>query len=290
LTNSTFEYLQQDTVYAFAQSTDTLYAARASGLYRSSDGGNTWEDALASLDKTESFAAASVAIYGNTAFSGVKGAVLRSDDAGESWHIAGLPSPPPLVVALAISPNNAEVIAAGTAEDGVFVSTDRGTTWGAWNFGLIDLSTYSLVISPNFEQDRTIFVGTESGVFRSHNGGRAWRETAFSMDAAPVLSLAISSTSLYAGTEENGLFASDDFGVTWRQVENDLISGAVNTIQISASEISLLLNDKIVHSSDNGHSWNIRHAFSPDQMAMTMLQSSDTIVVGFADGEILQLR
>lgn len=288
------EETQQDIVYALAQSRDMLYVARDSGLYRSQDNGNTWHDAFQSLKSEESFTAATVLTHEHTVFAGVKGAILRSDDAGENWHIAGLTSPAPLVLALVISPNYAQdrLLAAGTAEDGVFISTDGGTTWGAWNFGLTDFNIYSLAISPHFGTDRAIFVGTESGIFRSHNAGRSWRETPFPMDAAPVLSLAVSPTSnsLYAGTEENGLWVSNDFGTTWQQIESDLISGPVNTIQMVGSEISLLLDDKMIFSSDSGQMWKIRHTFPSNQMAMTMLQQPDSVFVGFADGAILQLR
>jgi hypothetical protein len=76
-------------------------------------------------------------------------------------------------------------------EDGVLRSWDRGISWAGWNFGLLDLNVYALAISPEFRADETLFVGVESGVFRSGNGGRAWRETAFPMEAGPVLSLAI---------------------------------------------------------------------------------------------------
>ncbi|MBK8020735.1 MAG: hypothetical protein IPK19_04730 [Chloroflexi bacterium] len=205
------------TVYGLTSSDGILYAARTSGLSRSRDGGTTWEETFASLEQAEPLAAIAVASTGQTVFAGVKGAVLRSDDAGDHWTMVGLGSPPPLVVALTISPNFAEdgLVAAGTAEDGVFVSTDRGDTWVAWNFGLLDQSVYALAFSPDFARDRTLYAGAESGVFRSVSAGRGWRETAFPMDAAPVLSLALFGGALVAGTEQHGLFASDG-GEHWR--------------------------------------------------------------------------
>jgi photosystem II stability/assembly factor-like uncharacterized protein len=291
-----------DTVYALAAGSDHLYAARLSGLYRSSDGGHTWQDALTSLERPEPLAVTAVATDGGTTvFAGTNGAVLRSDDAGASWEIAGLSSPPPNVAALALSPNYREddLIAAGTAEDGVFVSADRGVTWIPWNFGLVDLHVYALAISPDFSADRTIFAGTESGIFRSPNSGRAWREVAFPMDAAPVLSLGMAPAYaadglMYAGTEKKGLFVSDDFGLNWRQAKHDLLStAAVNAIQIAASRTWLLLEDRLIGSSDQGHSWKPDHRPIPSgKMAMTMLvhpAAPDRVLVGFADGDILRL-
>lgn len=303
MTTAPHPNVNQDTVYALAQSVHHLYAARASGLYRSQDEGATWQNLFDSLHLPKTQTAAAVAVAGNTVFAGVKGAVLRSEDAGESWHIAGLSSPPPLVVALAVSPSYAAdgIILAATAEDGVFVSNDRGKTWTAWNFGLVDLHVYALVISPAFSGDGIVFAGTESGIFRSHTGGRSWRETPFPMEAAPVLSLALSldyetDGRVYAGTEGSGLFVSDDFGTNWRQIENDLISMPVNAIHIptlSTSEVCLLLEDKLLWSADRGKSWALHTQSIPSgKAAMALLlnaSSPGAVLVGCADGDILHL-
>src|SRR3954452_8677418 len=93
----------QDTVYTLAGSNDTLYAGRLSGLYRSTDGGISWQDAFASLGLEQPVPVTAIATAGNTVFAGVQGAVLRSEDAGESWQVAQLSSPPPRIVALALS-------------------------------------------------------------------------------------------------------------------------------------------------------------------------------------------
>lgn len=296
---STVLNLPQDTVYGLARSAQNLYAARASGLYRSQDGGVTWQDRFAALDRPEPLTVTAVAAAGETVFAGVNGAVLRSDDAGEGWQIVGLASPPPLVVALAVSPQYAEdgIVAAGTAEDGVFISSDHGRSWVPWNFGLVDRQVYALVFSPDFATDGTIFAGTESGVFRSHNRGRAWRDVPFPMEAAPVLSLAVSPTygqdgRLYAGTEKNGLFVSHDFGLIWRQIGPDEIPTPVNAIQIVAQpavEIWLLLDDSLIASSDGGSTWQRRYDFPANKLAITLL-CDDVIRVGFADGDVLPMR
>ncbi len=288
--------VNQDTVYALAQSGRSQYAARASGCYRSQDGGATWRNTFLALDTPEPLAAAAVLTVGETVWVGTNGAVLRSDDAGESWQIVGLASPPPLVVALAVSPDYAEdgMVFAGTAQDGVFVSTDRGLTWTAWNFGLVDHHIYALAVSPDFTTDHAIFAGTESGIFRSHNAGRSWRETAFPMEAAPVLSLeaAPETGSLYAGTETSSLFVSHDSGMTWRQIEHELMGAPINAIRASARSVCLLLEDKLLRSADAGQTWEQAHALPPDKVAMALLpeDTPNTFTVGFADGDILQVR
>ncbi|MFQ6102614.1 MAG: WD40/YVTN/BNR-like repeat-containing protein [Anaerolineae bacterium] len=175
----------QDTTYAlvaspgFAQD-GVCFAARGSGLYRSDDGGHTWHFAYDALDLEAPLATVAVAVSPDFAsdqsvFAGTPGGVLRSFDGGQSWHITVLPSPPPVVSALVISPNYAHdgTLLAATLEDGVFRSADRGRRWEAWNFGLLDLIILCIAISPGFAHDETIFVGTESGLSdRSRAGTR----------------------------------------------------------------------------------------------------------------------
>lgn len=282
---------QADTIYAFSASNGNLYAARLSGLHRSEDDGASWQNMFASLDQP--LAATAVVAVGDTVFAGVNGAVLRSDDAGANWHIAGLASPPPQVVALAVSPHFADdsVIVAGTADDGVFVSTDGGMNWVAWNFGLLDYHIFTLAFSPNFTQDRTIYAGTESGIFRSHNNGRSWNEFPFPMTAAPVLSLAASSHHLFAGTESSGVFISEDGGASWRQDEPQKFSSAANALSVSKAqpnEVWLLLENSLHYSSNQGQTWEHKHSFPPEKsaMAFTLLGNSDHVLVGFADGSV----
>ncbi len=288
---------QQDTIYALTNSDRILYAGRKSGLFRSSDAGVTWVNALTALPEIDSVTVTAVAAEGESVFAGVKGAVLCSHDAGESWTVVGLASPPPDVVALAISANYAVdgMVIAGTSEDGVFVSTDRGASWVAWNFGLIDAHVFALNFSPNYAADKLIMAGTETGIFVSKNGGRGWSELDFPMDAAPVISLGFAANDvIYAGTEANGLFVSDDQGKHWRPVENRLISGGVNTILIHddpAHQISLLLEDKVLYSVDNGQSWTSAPVqISDDKIPMTMSQhptNTAKLVLGFADDDLI---
>ena len=280
---------QPDTVYGLAASGDHLYAARFSGLYRSLDGGHTWQEALSSLERLEPLTITAAATDGEASiFAGTKGAVLRSTDRGSSWQIVGLASPPPNVTALALSPHYREdgLIAAATAEDGMFISTDRGANWLPWNFGLFDLHIYALAFSLNFAADRTIFAGTESGLFRSHNGGRAWRDVAFPLEAAPVLSLSWSAQRLFAGTENGGLLVSDDNGVNWQP---NYPTGTVNALHTSGSRGWMLLEDQLLTSQDGGISWQAVSSLIPaHQLAMALLVTdSGQVLVGCADGTIL---
>lgn len=294
------ENLQLDAVYGFATVGSTIYAARQSGLSRSVDGGVTWQDAFTSLDDLQPSPVTAITAHGNTVLAGVKGAVICSQDAGENWNIVGLASPAPTVTAIVISPNFSEDSTAllSTADDGVFVSTDGGASWTAWNFGLIDVHVFALAFSPNYDVDKLIVAGTESGLFFSKSGGRGWNELPFPVSAAPVLSLAFSPTYaadgiIFAGTEATGLYIYADHGAHWQPVDHPLISGAVNALitDEQSSQINVLLEDQVVYSVDSGVTWQpSTFAIPAGKLPMSMClhpTNKPSLLLGFADGDIL---
>jgi photosystem II stability/assembly factor-like uncharacterized protein len=208
---------------------------------------------------------------------------------------------------MAASPDFARdgTLLAGTLEDGVFRSGDRGLHWEAWNFGLLDLNVLCLAISPDFANDETLFAGTDTGVFRSTNGGRAWREVEFPSQWAPVLSLALSPEYavdgvLLAGTEVCGLFASRDEGSSWQRMGEERLAGAVNSIllgpEFPAKEDMLVLHeDALLISRDGGETWSewqITASAAPGVAAVAAplgLDPGAPLLVGLVEGKVLRV-
>jgi hypothetical protein len=106
------------------------------------------------------------------------------------------------VSSFAISGNN---IFAGTYYDGIFLSTDNGSSWNGVNNGLTNLAVTSLAISGN-----NIFAGTGSrwggGIFLSTDNGSSWNAVNNGLTDLYVLSLAISGNNIFAGTSSSGVW------------------------------------------------------------------------------------
>jgi photosystem II stability/assembly factor-like uncharacterized protein len=305
------ENTQTDIVYALActQNGEKCFAARASGLYRSVDGGQTWSFAYGSLEFEEPVPTTSVVVTpfdkDHSVFAGATGGVLRSTDGGETWLVAGLGTPPPAVSSLVISPDFIRdgILFAGTLEDGVYRCADRGTHWVAWNFGLLDLNVFSLAISPDFANDETLFVGVESGVFRSTNGGRAWREVDLPIGFEPVLCLGLSPAYardgvLFAGTESQGVLKSADRGKTWVQLRQDVINGPVNGIVLdpdfaNTPHVLLVLEDRLMISRNGGQSWDVWLADVPELSAVCAPQGlgpDAELLIGTVAGDVMKVK
>ncbi len=315
MTNNTQEI--GDAVYSLAASPEfskdrIIFAARGSGLYGSKDGGETWDFALDSLELEAPLAISCVALAPNFAemphvFAAGPGGVLRSRDGGQTWYVTMLHSPPPFITGLALSPNYAKdgIVFASTMDDGLFRSSNRGVNWAPWNFGLFDLHVLSIAVSPDFAEDKNVFLGTESGIFRSLNGGLGWRELDFGVEDAPVLSLAVSpnfseDNLLFAGTEEAGLFYSKDRGRTWKLATGADQVGSVNTILVSRDFpedtcVIIANGETIIFSRDRGHTWqpwstNLQF----DDILLSIVAPESVcpelkLLVGFANGQILNV-
>ena len=241
-----------------------VFAGTYSGLYRSTDGGLTW-------------AWYSSLLYGFTPlklvlspgftsdlsmFAATYGPLLKSTDGGQTWTqvfpVSGWAS----VTDLAISPdfgNDQTLLVAVMADSsGVYLSPDGGATWTRvlrGSYGMV------LAISPAFASDRTLFVGSSEGVYRSQDAG----QTAVLIVAGDVQALAISpsySTDgiILAGTRDAGVFRSADGGGSWAAATG-LTNLNVRALAVSPSFLSdrtafAATADGIFRSTTWGGSWS----------------------------------
>jgi ligand-binding sensor domain-containing protein len=109
-------------VYGFAVSGETIYAATAGGVLRSSSNGATWSavDAVPS-DEWRFVAAAKT----NVAAASLT-AIEMSKDSGATWQAVALPAKVDQVSALAVDGRGGVWVA---GREGVFVSRDVGANW-----------------------------------------------------------------------------------------------------------------------------------------------------------------
>ncbi len=282
-----------DVVLALAASDDfettgTMFAACQSGLYRTRDSTHMWEAILPSSDGEDMPAATAITLSPQmdgkqSLIVAIPGGILISSDHGDTWLVSLLPSPPPLVSSVVVSPGfaNDGTAFAGSLEDGVFRSNDRGRTWTPANMGLLDQCVLALQPSADFHQDGRIYAGTNTGVFMSTNGGASWRGVATFADAPPITCLALApifgkSDALLAGTENDGLWCSEDHGETWLRIGDSVVTSTVNEILVSVDghSVSLLVltDSELLISHDRGQTWDrFNPSFTPAHGSVAML-------------------
>ena len=163
--------------------TPTIYAGTVGqSVWRSKDGGDTWDRASEGMfPEAHIRALAASPEDPSILFAGTEAGICRSTDGGDSWHSIESPMDKMQVWAIAINPNNADTIYAGTCPSAIFRSTDGGETWRQLDVELADECPglpivpriTSLVIDPS--DDQAIYAGIEiDGMRRSTDGGETW--------------------------------------------------------------------------------------------------------------------
>lgn len=201
-----------------------LYGTATGEIYRSTDGGATFQRVASDLGHGVT-ALAFDPIEPAHVLAGTKGAgIWRSDDSGGTWRALdhGTETVRSFAFSLGLS-------CAGT-DAGVLVTTD-GDTWTS--AGLKDASIAAVAVGNGQLYAGADVDPTVQGLplFHSGDGGKTW--TALAAPAASgqiVASLALTAHSLLVGTAA-GLFATGDSGATWSSLSS---SGALPSTDYTA--------------------------------------------------------
>jgi len=269
----------------------TAFAATHTGVFRSSDGGRSWEIRVEGLGTlmVQSLALSPNFATDRTLFAGTAdGNLYRSGDAGESWTFLARPGGASGLVALAVAPGPGEstTIVAGTAADGLFVSEDGGRTWEARVSGLADRAIIALALSPAFQQDRIAFVATEKGLHRTADGGSSWKlvwtcPEGDSLEAVVVSPGFAADRIAFAGTEGQGILRSSDGGSTWQTASAGLPDLCINALALSPNFARDRLvmagtGGGVVLSADGGASWRV---VAEERMALSVALASPRLLL-----------
>jgi photosystem II stability/assembly factor-like uncharacterized protein len=143
-----------------------LYAAGAEALYRSVNGGQSWQPMAAELSGQTVFQVAVDARDPKRLYAGAtKGAYLSRDD-GATWAPWGRGLEDVTVAALAFHPTRPQEVFAGSRYRGVYRSQDGGETWQP--AGLEGASVYRLVVAAG---GRWLIAVADRGVWRAPLAG-----------------------------------------------------------------------------------------------------------------------
>ncbi|MGO9482915.1 MAG: T9SS type A sorting domain-containing protein [Candidatus Kryptoniota bacterium] len=140
---------------------------------------------------------------------------------------------------------------------GIFTSSDDGLNWNAANTGLTNLSVWDLAVYNN-----KIYAGTDSGgVYVSSNNSSSWVPLGAAALNYRVRSIIVSDTDIFVGTEGGGVFLSTDNGTNWNPINTGLTDLNIYDLAVSGKNIFAGTRfDGIFLSTDNGTGWTSENA------------------------------
>lgn len=177
---------------------------------------------------------------------------------------------------LVFATDSNNIVYAGT-HDGLFATTDNGLTWAQNNL-LSNIPVSSILIdSANNIYCGTGYYNNGNGVFYSTNGGQNW--TQLGLAGRIVLSLAFDSQgNLYAGTKQDGLFKTTDFGQTWEHYNKGLYRKEVFRLKLNKQDDIFIgsENEGVFRSTNKGESFE--HIGLPISKVNNIVFSGDSLV------------
>jgi len=263
-------------------------------VFRSSDGGGSWEKVKSGLPgssiNTLAINKSKGDIWAGTSAYGV----YQSLDNGASWRPVNAGLAQTTVLALAAK-SDGEVVA-GTSGGGVFRLRNNSTRWDSLNAGLASKAARTIrALALNSKED--IFAGNNIGVFRLNNNSSVWIKSGNGLpDTSIVPALALNSRGhIFVGILPDsrkqitgGVFRSLDDGANWTLANTGLTNKAIRAFAINSNGVVFAATSSgVFYSIDNGDHWTQANGglTSIDVLSLA-IDSQDIVFAGIAAGGV----
>ena len=270
-----------------------IFVGTGNGLFRSKDGGTTWQSLHDGLRDENIRALALTPSTPNMIYAGTSKGIFLSEDGGDHWtdwfeESSGLSSMD--IQDLVIHPENSEILFAATS-GGLFVSRDEGDTWELTFGGSLSTQSRDVRFIRFSSKAHSLYIGTANGIFKSTDGGKHW-DRKWSDTLPTPLSLVSLDTEpefIYAGTSD-GLYKSYNRGITW--VHDKTPDEPVRQLMVdpgNTTHVYMGTARRFFGSPDGGDTWNPLGIEKDDRTTLdivTLIHSepSPTLIAGTSKG------
>jgi len=269
--------LSNSVVSSFAIKDGFVYAGtfnvNGSGIFRSSDNGDTWQELPSPIDTGDK-----IFVSDNAIIVASDNFIWRSTNDGNSWDVVEEFA---LTGIHSFARAGTTLFAAETS--GIDTSTDNGASW---NF-----TPFQNSVSSFSSDGSTIYLGSSDKVFKSTDEGTTWIDVSTSLGKGVIAALLFDGTSLLAGTPDDaaGIYRSTNGGSSWVPVATGLpvASNVRSLISFGDSIFAGTQGDGIYRSSDRGDTWTKTDPDNPlltGTLVFTFCTKDDALYAGAANG------
>lgn len=236
------------------------------GIYRSHNGGETWEHVFTDSADVRPIAIAPSAphiiyagIWVNPNLSQSPGSIFKSTDWGNTWQRIDSSFGAPIYVrSISVDPHDAQVVYLGVEGNGIFKTSNGGQTWTPIGTGLGSITPKEIKVDPRNQQ--VMYLGswdpTSAGVYRSSdNTGLSWAAMNAGMGNRSVYSLAIDNgtpQNIYAGTTNGVWKYTVASGGTDNSISINEAALFTNQTSVTLTLTAPPLTDQMIISNDGG--------------------------------------
>jgi photosystem II stability/assembly factor-like uncharacterized protein len=256
---------------------DEVLVATGPGVYRSTDDGVSWE-----LTGNERIARPVFFTPNGTAYAVVDSGLMRSRDASRAvWEWTDSAIASSAITGMVAFGN--DTLWAGSEQNGVFVSTDSGSTWTPRS---IPAFTSPSIVAIDRGVGGELFLSTsDAGYLRSTDGGTTWTHLNVGLRQFTAASTLHSRAGRFFVASTKGLFMIDDpvADAVWLPSRTGFLNSVVRSVIVADDgDLYALQFTGIFHrSTDGGANWSIVDLNIPpntDATAMAMDSSGGLVI------------
>lgn len=228
--------------------------------------------------------------------------VYASKDNGETWkEVFSAPGKEAKVTSVAVSPQSGSAVIVAT-EDGFYLSEDSGHNWHKYYQKKVNYVTW-------FSQDN-IYMGTDEGVFVSHDSAVTWQPVSVGLGILSVKYIeTCAQVTVYACTSDR-IFKSEDSAVSWKEVysflkkdapeealyeefpeDDDESFSQINSLVVDADDpakVYAATSKGVLFSGDAGRSWSFMTKSGIDSSSVKNLIIADEVLYAATSKGVFQ--
>ncbi len=194
---------------------DRVYIATPYGVFRTTDGCRSWTECNRGLGSTFVSQVLASPFADRTVYCVTEDGAYVSRDGAETWERMGLSVGN--VRTIAQHPRDPRILAVGTENHGIYMSTNGGRWWTRREAGVDHLTFYAVAFDPN-APDTMYAGGYVTGIYKSTDAGQTWKRANTGLNVLTFHTIAVDprqSQRVYAGAYWGGVYRSENGGGTW---------------------------------------------------------------------------
>jgi photosystem II stability/assembly factor-like uncharacterized protein len=298
---TTVEAMKGQSIRALTQAPSdpkTLIAGTLKGVFRSEDGGRTWNritpEGSADLHEVESIAIDPK--DPRIIYAGTWHLPWKTTDGGANWHNIkqGLIDDSD-VFSIIIDPTAPNVVYT-SACSGIYRSDSAGELYHKiQGIPMTARRTRVLMLDPT--NPNTVYAGTTEGLYKTLDGGKEWkRMTGPDVIVNDVYVDPKNAQHVLLATDRNGVLESDDAASTFRASNSGFSQRQVSSLLVDAKTQTIyagVVNDKtfggVFVSHDEGATWTQQSDGLQGRDVFTLTQSPQGAILAGTNAGILRL-
>ncbi|MDJ0633900.1 MAG: hypothetical protein QNJ34_11990 [Xenococcaceae cyanobacterium MO_188.B29] len=247
------------------QQNQTVFIIVRGNLFKSTDGGNSWQRIVKGLDGGVQFSSLSISPSNQKLLflSSRENGVYKSENEGLSWVQINKGLDNLNIALVSGSPLASDIVLAAGSEKGLYKIGKDGQTWKQ----VMDNNHQITAIAFTPEDEKSIIIGDNQGkLYLSQDGGNTWKQTYEVKNAGAITTIAVSPNfrtdrTYGIGTEKKGIFKTTDNGLTFEEANQGLSDRSIRDIVFAPNSDNKLTvfastwDESLFVSEDGAKTW-----------------------------------